>query len=205
MKKTIQALVLSALLCATLALVLQAAPADETNSMAENVATKTASVATTSTDSLALVLAYIGFGLMVGLSGAGSAIGCSIGGSATVGALKKRDDAFGSYMLLAALPGTQGLYGFGGFFILSGVIGTQAGGWGAVTVLQGAAILGAGVFMGIACLVSAIKQGQVCADGIAGIASGHDVFGKTMILAVFPELYAIVSFAAAFLVSGFIR
>lgn len=205
MKKTIQALVLSALLCATLALVLQAAPADETNSMAENVATKTASVATTSTDSLALVLAYIGFGLMVGLSGAGSAIGCSIGGSATVGALKKRDDAFGSYMLLAALPGTQGLYGFGGFFILSGVIGAQAGGWGAVTVLQGAAILGAGVFMGIACLVSAIKQGQVCADGIAGIASGHDVFGKTMILAVFPELYAIVSFAAAFLVSGFIR
>ncbi|HPH02109.1 MAG TPA: V-type ATP synthase subunit K [Spirochaetota bacterium] len=154
---------------------------------------------------MALVLAYIGFGLMIGLSGAGSAIGCSIGGSATVGALKKRDDAFGSYMLLAALPGTQGLYGFGGFFILSGVIGAQAGGWAAITILQGAAILGAGIFMGLACLISAIKQGQVCADGIAGIASGHDVFGKTMILAVFPELYAIVSFAAAFLVSGFIK
>ncbi len=208
MKKTIQALVLGALLCVTLAMVLQAAPADETNKAAANVAATTAAVKTEAKaepNTLALVLAYIGFGLMIGLSGAGSAIGCSIGGSATVGALKKRDDAFGSYMLLAALPGTQGLYGFGGFFILSGVIGAQAGGWAAITILQGAAILGAGIFMGLACLISAIKQGQVCADGIAGIASGHDVFGKTMILAVFPELYAIVSFAAAFLVSGFIK
>ena len=207
MKKAIQALVLGALLCVTLAVVIQAAPADETNQTgvtSTNTAATQPTLAKAEPNAMALVLAYIGFGLMVGLSGSGSAIGCSIGGSATVGALKKREDAFGSYMLLAALPGTQGLYGFGGFFILSGVIGAQAGGWAAMTILQGAAILGAGIFMGLACLVSAIKQGQVCADGIAGIASGHDVFGKTMILAVFPELYAIVSFAAAFLVSGFI-
>jgi V/A-type H+-transporting ATPase subunit K len=155
-------------------------------------------------NTLALVLAYIGFGLMVGMAGSGSAIGCASGGSATVGALKKKDDAFGSYMLLSALPGTQGLYGFGGFFILSNAINSQAGGWSALSTLQGAAVLGAGVMMGLACLISAIKQGQVCADGIAGIAGGHDVFGKTMILAVFPELYAIVSFAATFLISGFI-
>ncbi len=56
---------------------------------------------------------------MVGLSGTGSAIGVVIGGNATVGALKKKDDAFGSYMLLSALPGTQGLYGFAGFFIIN--------------------------------------------------------------------------------------
>ena len=29
--------------------------------------------------------------------------------------------------------------------------------------------------------------------------NGNDVFSKTMILAVFPELYAILSFACAFL------
>ena len=152
----------------------------------------------------ALVLAYIGFGLMVGLAGSGSAIGVVTGGSATVGALKKKD-AFGSYMLLSALPGTQGLYGFGGFFILSSAITAQTGGWAAITTLQGAAILGAGLMLGIAGLVSGIKQGEVCANGIAAIASGHDVFGKTMILAVFPELYAIVAFAATFLISGFIK
>ncbi|MCB0599223.1 MAG: hypothetical protein KDD28_34450, partial [Phaeodactylibacter sp.] len=82
-----------------------------------------------------IVLAYIGLGLMVGLAGVGSAIGVSIGGNATIGALKKNEEAFGSYMLLSALPGTQGLYGFAGFFIInsSGVLSEST------TLLQGMA------------------------------------------------------------------
>ena len=51
-----------------------------------------------------IVLAYIGIGLMVGLAGTGSAFGCSIAGSASVGAMKKNADGFGSYLLLTALP-----------------------------------------------------------------------------------------------------
>lgn len=145
---------------------------------------------------LAVILAYIGIGLMVGLAGSGSAIGVVKGGSATVGALKKNDEAFGSYMILSALPGTQGLYGFLGFFIMLPYVTPE------LTVLQGAAILGAGIALGLAGLISAVNQGEVCANGISAIASGHDVFGKTLILAVFPELYAIVAFAAAFLISG---
>jgi V/A-type H+-transporting ATPase subunit K len=146
----------------------------------------------------ALILAYVGLGLMVGLSGVGSAIGVSIGGNATIGALKKNDSAFGNYMLLSALPGTQGLYGFAGFFIInsSGVV--QEG----ITVLQGMAILAAGFILGLVGLISAIQQGRVCANGIAGIGAGYDVFGKTMVLAVFPELYAIVAFATTFLISS---
>ena len=66
-------------------------------------------------NSAALILASIGLALMLVLSGIGSAIGVSMGGNATIGALKKNPDAFGSYMLLSALPGTQGLYGFAGF------------------------------------------------------------------------------------------
>jgi V/A-type H+-transporting ATPase subunit K len=100
-------------------------------------------------------------------------------------------------MLLSALPGTQGLYGFAGFFIIdaSGKIAAE------MTMLQGVAILAAGFILGIVGLISAIKQGQVCANGIAGIGSGYDVFGKAMVLAVFPELYAIVAFATTFLIS----
>jgi V/A-type H+/Na+-transporting ATPase subunit K len=147
-----------------------------------------------------IILAYIGLGLMVGLAGVGSAIGVSIGGNATIGALKKNDAAFGSYMLLSALPGTQGLYGFAGFFIIlnSGVIDPGA----EVTVLQGIAILAAGFALGLVGLISAIKQGGISANGIAGIGAGYDVFGKTMVLAVFPELYAIVAFAATFLINN---
>jgi V/A-type H+-transporting ATPase subunit K len=193
MKRSLQAVALSVILMVAMVFVLHGQAVDPAAGTAE-----AAEAVQASPDALALILAYLGFGLMIGLSGSGSAIGCSIGGMATVGALKKREDAFGAYMLLSALPGTQGLYGFGGFFILNGKIAD----WAALTVVQGAVIFGAGIFMGLACLISAIKQGQVCADGIAGIASGHDVFGKTMILAVFPELYAIVSFAAAFLVSS---
>ncbi len=146
----------------------------------------------------AIILAYVGLGLMLGLAGVGSAIGVSIGGNATIGALKKNEGAFGSYMILSALPGTQGLYGFGGFFIInsSGVMGPD------ITMLQGMAILAAGFALGLVGLISAIQQGKVCANGIAGIGAGYNVFARTMILAVFPELYAIVAFAATFLISA---
>jgi V/A-type H+-transporting ATPase subunit K len=146
----------------------------------------------------AIAMAYLGIALMVGLAGVGSAMGVSIGGNATIGALKKNEDAFGSYMLLSALPGTQGLYGFAGFFIInsSGVLSSS------MTMLQGMAILAAGLALGLVCLISAIRQGQICANGIASIGSGVDVFGKTMVLAVFPELYAIVAFAATFIINA---
>jgi len=144
----------------------------------------------------AIILAYLGIGLMVGLAGIGSAIGVSIAGSATIGAMKKSPDVFGNCVVLSALPGTQGLYGFLGFFLLAEYL--VAG----ISMFQAAAIFGAGLALGLVCLLSAIQQGKVCANGIAGIASGYDVFGKTMILAVFPELYAIISFAAMFMIRG---
>ncbi len=144
----------------------------------------------------ALTLGYLGIGIMVGLTGIGSAFGCSIGGSAAVGAMKKNKDAFGSYLTLSALPGSQGLYGFIGYFMLSGLLTPE------MTTLQGAAVFGAGLGLGLVGLFSAIRQGQVCANGIVAIGSGYDVFGQSMILAVFPELYAILALVAAILIGG---
>lgn len=141
-----------------------------------------------------IVFAYIGMGLMLALSGIGSAYGVSMGGNATIGALKKNDEAFGNYLVLSALPGTQGLYGFLGFFLLRGALVPE------ITWLQAGAIFGAGLAVGFVGLLSAIRQGQVCANGIVGIGGGYDVFGKTLILAVFPELYAIVAVAATFMI-----
>lgn len=146
--------------------------------------------------SAALVMAYIGLGLMVGLAGIGSAMGVSIAGNATIGTLKKKEEAFGQCMILSALAGTQGLYGFGGFFIMYTQITEN------LTMLQGMGIFAAGFALGLVGLVSAIKQGGIAANGVAGIGQGHDVFGKTLVLAVFPELYAIVAFAATFLING---
>lgn len=144
----------------------------------------------------AIILGYIGVALMVGLSGMASCIGSSIAGQAAVGAMKKNGGAFGSYMILAAIPGSQGLYGFVGFFLIKNYL--TAG----ISLMQGAAILGAGLLTGFVCLLSSIYQAKICANGINAIGNGHDVMGKTLILAAFPELYAILTVAAIFLIKA---
>ncbi|MCM1151399.1 MAG: ATPase [Alistipes sp.] len=143
-------------------------------------------------------MAYVGVALMVGLAGIASAVGTSICGQAAVGAMKKNNGAFGSYMILSALPGSQGLYGFVCFFMVQSFLQNPS-------MLQGAAVLGAGILVGIVNLAAAVFQGKVCANGIAAIGNGHDVMGKTLILAAFPELYAILTVAATFLISNIIR
>ncbi|TLX75220.1 V-type ATP synthase subunit K [Labilibacter sediminis] len=143
-----------------------------------------------------IVLAYIGIGLMVGLSGIGSIYGVSISGNAAIGAMKKDASSFGNYMVLSALPSTQGLYGFVGYFVMSTLF------QGNVDWTVAAAVFGAGLAMGLAGLFSGIRQGQVCASGIAAIGSGHKVFANTMILGVFPELYAILGLLVVILING---
>ena len=146
--------------------------------------------------STAIILAYVGVVLMVGVSGLASAVGTARCGMAAVGAMKKNSGAFGSYMILSALPGSQGLYGFVCFFMVQGLLTPE------ITMFQAAAVFGAGLLVGIVNLAAAIFQGKVCANGIAAIGNGHDVMGKTLILAAFPELYAILTVAATFLISN---
>lgn len=144
-----------------------------------------------------LLLAYVGIAIMLIGSGIGSAIGVVTAGNATVGALKKNPDGFGQFMILSVFPSTQGLYGFAAFFLLDNAIRTVGD---ALTLVQGAEIFAAAAALGFVGLWSAARQSQLVANGIAAIGNGHDVFGKTMILGVFPELYAILTFAATFLV-----
>ena len=68
-----------------------------------------------------IFLVYLGIALCVALSGVGSAYGVTICGNAAIGAYKKNPNASGSYMGLSALPSSQGLYGFVGFFMLQGL------------------------------------------------------------------------------------
>jgi V/A-type H+-transporting ATPase subunit K len=133
------------------------------------------------------ILGYLGWGLMLGLSGIGSAFGTTIAGNAAEGALKKNKEKSSSYMILSALPATQGLYGFVAFLM-----------WMSKDfAADGLKLFAIGLVVGVVFLISAIRQGQVCANGIAGIASGHDVQTNTMIYAALPEFYAILSLVAA--------
>lgn len=133
-----------------------------------------------------IFLTYLGIALCVALSGIGSAYGVTICGNAAVGAFKKNPNASGSYMGLAALPSSQGLYGFVGFFMLQGFAKAD------VDMVTACAVFGVGLACGLVCLFSALRQAKVCANGISAIGGGHNAFGTTMVLAVFPELYAIL-------------
>ena len=92
-----------------------------------------------------LILGYIGLGCVLALAGIGSAIGTTIAGNAGEGALKKRPEKSGLYMVLSALPATQGIYGFVAFFIFRGMENP-------------ATVFGMGVFVGLVCMLSAIRQ-----------------------------------------------
>ena len=92
-----------------------------------------------------LFIAYIGIAVMVGLSGIGSAYGVTIAGNAAIGALKKNDSAFGNFLVLTALPGTQGLYGFAGYFMFQTIFGILTP---EITAIQASAVLGAGIGIG---------------------------------------------------------
>ena len=143
-----------------------------------------------------ILLAYLGIALMTGLTFIGSSYGVTIAGNAVVGAMKKNPDALGTYIALSALPSSQGLYGFVGYFMMQKFLVDS------ITMLNATAIFGAGLVLGFAGLFSSIRQAEVCANGIAAIGQGHDVFSNTLILAVFPELYAIVALAATFLIGS---
>jgi V/A-type H+-transporting ATPase subunit K len=144
----------------------------------------------------AITVATLGIALMAGLSFAASAIGTSITGMASVGAMKKNKGAFGNYMVLSALPGSQGLYGLVGYILLQDFLIPE------VTMFQAWMIFALGIILGLASLVSSYMQAKVCANGIAAIGNGHNVLGNTLILAAFPELYSILAVALVFMFKG---
>ena len=141
---------------------------------------------------LTVILGYVGLALLLCLAGIGSSIGTTIAGNAAEGALKKNPEKSSSYMILSAMPATQGLYGFVAFLIWPK--GMEA------MMDKGFLYFAVGLAAGVVFLFSAIRQGQVCANGIIGISQGHDVQTNTMIYAALPEFYAILAMVAALIV-----
>lgn len=145
-----------------------------------------------------IFLAYLGVALIAGGSFVASALAVTICGQTVIGAMKKRPESFGSYLLLCALPTTQGLYGFVAFFLLRDFLVPD------ITALQASAIFGVGLLMTVAGIYASVGQAKICANGIEATAAGHNVTGKTMIMAVFPELYGLLAFLVMFLVRAII-
>ena len=138
-----------------------------------------------------LILGYLGLGLLFALASNGSSIGTAIAVNAAEGALKKNSEKSSSYMILSAVPASQGIYGFAGFFVWMLFVEDFAA--------NGAMLFGVGATAGLVCMFSAIRQGQICANGITNISQGHDVMTNTLIYAALPEFFAILALVCSLL------
>ncbi|MCK5832105.1 V-type ATP synthase subunit K [bacterium] len=147
-------------------------------------------------------LALIGVGIAVVLAGFGSAIGIGIAANMSIGAMHEHPGLFPQFLLLSALPGTQGIYGFvAGFLIIlwTGLLNDPSA-LAALTPVQGWHFLFAGVPVGLAGLVSGIHQGKVCASGVGLVVRDKANVAKAMTLAAFVEFYAILGLLASVLI-----
>ena len=134
--------------------------------------------------------ALLGGGMAAVLGGIGSAIGITIASAVVSGIVTEDGEKFGKLLPIAAMPGTQGIYGFISavlvlifFGIFGGNVGLEAaGGFKVFLACQPVAWL---------CLMTAIYQGRTGATA-AGIVAA----GKSAPALVFPalvETYAILA------------
>lgn len=144
---------------------------------------------------LGTLYAFLGVAIAVLFSGIGSALGVSTAGKVAAGVVTEDPKKFGQTLILTALPGTQGIYGF--------VIGMLmvfkfAGYAGAIPVEAGFRFLVTGMPVGIVGLLSALYQGQVAAAGVGIVAKRPEEAAKGIVYAGLVETYAILAFIISF-------
>ncbi|MDR1623088.1 MAG: V-type ATP synthase subunit K [Synergistaceae bacterium] len=151
---------------------------------------------------LGLALALFGAALAGGLAGVGSAIGVGIAGESAAGVMSEDPDKFVKCLMLQALPGTQGFYGF----IIVFMVMTKLNMFGTplvVSWLQGLMVFAACMPVALACWFSAISQGKASAAAIQMISKKPDAVGKALVLPAMVETYAVLSLLTSILLLMF--
>ncbi len=143
-------------------------------------------------------LAAVGAGIAVGFAGF-SGIGQGIAASAGVGATSEKTDMFGKGMVFSVLPETQAIYGLLIAILLMVGTGLLGGISKLLELGVGVAAIGAGIAVGFAGF-SAIGQGITAAGGIGAAAQTPATFGKSMVLSVMSETFAIFGLLMAILI-----
>jgi V/A-type H+-transporting ATPase subunit K len=138
------------------------------------------------------MLAISGASLAAVLAGIGSILGVRTAGQASAGLVSENPDMFGKVLLLTALPGSQGIYGFLAAIIIANATGLLAGNAADISVAQGFQVLMAALPVAFAGLLSGMYQGRVAAAGVNIIAKKPDASGKAVILAAIVETYAVL-------------
>jgi V/A-type H+-transporting ATPase subunit K len=134
--------------------------------------------------------ALLGAGIAAVLGGIGSAIGITIASSTASGILSEDGSKFGKLLPLAAMPGTQGIYGFIAAVLVL-VFFDVLGGTIDLPVAIGFKVFLACLPVAFLCLFSGIYQGMTGAAA-AGIVAA-DQPAPALIFPALVETYAVLS------------
>ena len=156
-----------------------------------------------STISWGNALAVLGAAIAVIFAGIGSAKGVGMVGESAAGLLSEDPSKFGKALVLQALPGTQGIYGFIIAFLVVMKLGILGGTPVELTVAQGAYYLFGCLPMAVVGYFSAIKQARVAVTGISLIAKRPKEVGKAITSSALVEMYAILALLVSVLIVFF--
>jgi V/A-type H+-transporting ATPase subunit K len=139
-----------------------------------------------------IALAVLGAAVSAALGGIGSSVGVGVAGQSGTGVISEKPELFGKILLLQALPGTQGIYGFLGALLILIQIGLIGGSPMEIDLSTGWQFFGAGIPVGLAGLFSGIHQGRVSASGLNSVAKDAANTGKAVIMSAMVETYAVL-------------
>ena len=146
-----------------------------------------------------LLIAIIGAGVAAILAGIGSAIGVQMGGKAAAGVLSEKPELFGKVLILQALPGTQGIYGFIVAVLVFIGIGVLGGTPENLTTDQGWQYFGACMPIAIVGLISAVLQARTAVSAIHMTAKQPDSSARGITMVALVETYAILALLVSIL------
>lgn len=150
--------------------------------------------------SFGLALVFAGAATAAALGFVGSSIGTGQAGRAGAAAVGEKPELFGKILLLQALPGSQGIYGLVGAFLIlffAGILGGE--GEVVISTATGLQYFMASIPLGVAGLLSGAYQGLVSAAGISMIVKDDTLLGRAITLAAIVETWAIFGFLISFI------
>ena len=137
-----------------------------------------------------LAIAIFGAALCAALAGCGSAIGVMAAGKAAAGVTSQKPELFGKLLVLQALPGTQGIYGFLTAILIMVRLGLLGGSPLDISDTVGWQFFFAALPMGLCGLISGIAQGKTAVAAIHLTGKQPDAAGKGITMPALVETYA---------------
>lgn len=141
---------------------------------------------------LVLALGWVGIFAPVALGAIASAIGCSIAGQASIGAMTETDGGYGRFVGISAFPSTFVIYGIVIMFTLNRTVTPENSG----------GLFGVGLLAGIALLYCGIWQGRACAAAINASKEKPEIFGLSLAPAAIIEGFGVFAFVFALVISA---